>query len=173
MNKERLIKILQNVTNLPVTDEFIERLYEPEYYTQPIDEYKLKTHFKKAIVFDWEGFGFIFKNAEISRTGFKIELQSEKIEKLSISVNFKAFRDYTIINHVIFSPKFTQNDFDKRGGKIYQKGKTIKNNSDFKRALKDTFERFDCPKITKCKCTDKQWCSECYVYKKGFLLKIK
>jgi hypothetical protein len=123
MTKDFLRKILKASFKQEVKEDFFLRLYEPEYYTQPIDELKLNLYCPNALAFDYKQFNLVFIKGEVSCTGLTFEFRSERFEKIKVVL----FYDY----------------FGRKS--IFQKGRKVKSSSDLKRVFNDLYKRFECP----------------------------
>lgn len=145
MTKEFLLKIMKASFNIDVKDDFFNRLYEPEYYTQPIDEYKLKSYCSNALTFDYNLFDLIFVKGEVSCTGLTFQFRSDRFEKILVSVFYDSF-EKKIYNSVLAIPKYTENDYLDRKS-INQRSRKVKSNSDLKKVFNDLYKRFECPVI--------------------------
>ncbi len=145
MTEKYLLKILKEAFIIDIKEDFFKRLYEPEYYIQPIDENKLKKHCPDALVFDYKLFNFEFMKGEISCTGLTFEFCSDRFERIFVQVFYDSL-ERKIYNSVLAMPKYTEKDY--RGKlSISQRGRTIKSNTDVKRMLNYLYKRFECPSI--------------------------
>ncbi|MDR6548518.1 hypothetical protein J2810_004608 [Chryseobacterium rhizosphaerae] len=151
MTKEHLIKIIQNSASGGIERGFIEngffsRLYEPEYFDQPIDEYKMDEYFSKALCFDYRQNDFVFISGSLSCTGLVFKFKSERFEQVTVNVFYDCLKR-SIYNSVLAQPKYTENDW-KGKKRIQQSANKIENNTDIKKYIKRLYKRFECPLLS-------------------------
>lgn len=143
MNKNHLEKILKCAFGNLFTDAFFDRLYEPEYYSQPIDEYRLNRYAKNLLTFDYKKFGFQFVDGSISCSGVIINFKSERFERIMVSVFYDVDK-MTCYNSVLAVPKYTHNDYIGRKS-ISQRGHNIRSGKQLKTYIDKLYRIFECP----------------------------
>lgn len=143
MNKQHLEKILKYGFSLLITDDFFNRLYEPEYFIQPIDENKLNSYGQKLLTFDYKVFGFKFIDGSISCSGVTINFKSERFERIICNVFYDVDK-MMCYNSVLAIPKYTKNDYIGRKS-ISQRGHTVKSEKQLKRYIEKLYCLFECP----------------------------
>lgn len=149
MTKEYLIKILQNSTsesfnvNNCFTNGFFERLYEPEYLDQPIDERRMNECFTKALCFDYKQNNMSFNSASLSCAGLTFVFKNDRFEKIYVTALYD-YKTNKIYNSVLAVPSYTPLDYNGKKT-ISQSANTVRSNSDLKRYFKRLYKRFICP----------------------------
>jgi len=143
MTKVHLHKILQYAFETLLSDEFFNRLYDPEYLVEKIDESHLNAYGKRLLCFDYKSFNFEFVEANISCTGIEIRFKSNRIEKITVNVFFDP-KTMSCGNLILATPKFTENDWIGRKS-INQRGHVIRNSKSLKKYIEKIYSIFDCP----------------------------
>jgi len=145
MNRNHLDKILKSVYGHLYTPAFLDRLYEPEYYSQPIDEFRLNRYCENLLTFEYKDFGFVFIDGSISCSGVILNFKSERFNRIMVSV-FYDVNKMTCYNSVLAVPKYTHNDYVGRKS-ISHRGHTIRSGKQLKTYIKKLYCLFECPII--------------------------
>jgi len=141
MNQTHLIKIINSVPELAITQETFD-----SFYSTNIDGLSISEDIaKKCLTFDYVQNYLTYKSGRINACGLKLEFRHDQFPDILVDVSYH-FLEKKLINSVLAIPKYTQKDMVGKKS-IFQKASVIKSDKDLQKLFARLRKRFECPVI--------------------------
>ena len=142
MTQEHLIKIINEIKELQITQEKFDSLYTTNRDGLPISEQVAKS----CTLFDCDKNEMTYKRGNISASGIVLEFSHLQFPDINVTVGYD-YLEKRLYNFVLASPRYTEYDWVGKKS-IRQSSTKVRSDKELQRLFNRLKKRFECPIVS-------------------------